>query len=99
MRTKTLCTSCEQYVYTDADHSCHDAKALRAVRDAEAAVVEAAEAMVKVWDVVDAGGGDGVGYDETLAATKLTATVYTLHAARGQSPQDAEGITRQGDAS
>jgi hypothetical protein len=42
MRTKTLCTSCEQYVYTDADHSCHDAKALRAVRDAEAAVVEKA---------------------------------------------------------
>jgi hypothetical protein len=45
MRTKVLCTSCEEYVYTDADHSCHDAKALRAVRDAEAAVVEAAEAF------------------------------------------------------
>jgi putative intracellular protease/amidase len=45
MRTKVLCTSCEEYVYTDADHSCHDAKALRAVRDAEAAVVEAAVAF------------------------------------------------------
>lgn len=45
MRTKVLCTSCEQYVYTDADHSCRNAKALRAVRDAEAAVVEAAEAF------------------------------------------------------
>jgi hypothetical protein len=39
MRTKVLCTSCEQYVYTDDVHSCYDAKSLRAVRDAEAGVI------------------------------------------------------------
>ena len=54
MRTKTLCTSCEQYVYTDADHSCRDAKALRAVRDAEAAVVEAVETWYNAKNPIDA---------------------------------------------
>ena len=49
MRTKSLCTSCEQYVYTDTYHSCYDAKALRALRYAEAAVVEAAERIAS-WE-------------------------------------------------
>jgi hypothetical protein len=52
MRTKTLCTSCEQYVYTDADHSCHDAKALRAVRDAEAAVVRTGLAWFAALELI-----------------------------------------------
>jgi hypothetical protein len=74
MRTKALCTSCEEYVYTDADHSCRDAKALRTVRDAEAAVVEAAEEYVSgaMEDYV----GNMIRYDAMFEA------VRALHAAR-----------------
>ena len=108
MRTKTLCTSCEQYVYTDADHSCHDAKALRAVRDAEAAVVEAAEkwrTLEQAYDAMESGAitvtqaERDARFRADIALNELRVSVRALHAARGQSPQDAEGITRQGEAS
>jgi hypothetical protein len=58
MRTKSLCTSCEQYVYTDTYHSCYDAKALRALRDAEAAVVDAALAEREAMALVIGDPGD-----------------------------------------
>jgi hypothetical protein len=89
MRTKTLCTSCEQYVYTDADHSCHDAKALRAVRDAEAAVVEAAEDYDKwVQDAIDCDYGPGTIESHAswglvhVKSEALRNAVRALHAAR-----------------
>jgi len=76
MRTKTLCTSCEQYVYTDADHSCRDAKALRAVRDAEAAVVAAAERFMGIYN--DNKDANAV----VWALGELEAFITALHAAR-----------------
>ena len=103
MRTKLLCTSCEQYVYTDSVHSCFSAKALRAVRDAEAAVVEATESEFLAFDAYSQAlelraYTDDV-FDQWEAAhRRLHASVRALHAARGHSPQDAEGITRQGGA-
>ncbi|WP_353265832.1 hypothetical protein [Gemmatimonas sp.] len=39
------CEMCESMVWKDAAHSCHDAKALRAVRDAERAVITKAVAL------------------------------------------------------
>ena len=90
MRTKTLCTSCEQYVYTDADHSCFSAKQLRAVRDAEAAVVESAEYVCDDYDEAEVS-------SLPTPMRHLWNAVTALHAARGQSPQVAEGITRQGE--
>jgi hypothetical protein len=79
MRTKTLCTSCEQYVYTDADHSCHDAKALRAVRDAETAVLKKAEE----WALVcNAHWADASWHSRCRVGDELTALVRALHAAR-----------------
>jgi hypothetical protein len=87
MRTKSLCTSCEQYVYTDTYHSCYDAKALRALRDAEAAVVEAAEAEFLAFDAYSQSlelraYTDDV-FDQWEAAhRRLHASVTALHAAR-----------------
>lgn len=84
MRTKVLCTSCEQYVYTDADHSCHNAKALRAVRDAEAAVVEAAEAERAAMALVIGDPGDADKEKAWLKAHDVyDAAVRALRVARG----------------
>jgi hypothetical protein len=90
MRTKTLCTSCEQYVYTDADHSCHNAKALRAVRDAEAGVIAAAERETAAEDRCEEMAGYDASEADACAASKelLDAVeargnaVRALHAAR-----------------
>jgi hypothetical protein len=85
-----LCTSCEQYVYTDDVHSCYDAKSLRAVRDAEAGVVGIAEHVVSKLDIrrID---GDVVyfGFTETQTLVALEEAVRALHAAR-QGVQDGE---------
>lgn len=45
-RPTAWCDRCESTVYADDIHSCHDAKLIRSVADAERAVVEAAEAYV-----------------------------------------------------
>jgi hypothetical protein len=81
MRTKVLCTSCEEYVYTDADHSCRDAKALRAVRDAEAAVVEAAERIGTEYSALEDGTLTVVRF-MTPTWAEFVATIRALHAAR-----------------
>ena len=98
MRTKVLCTSCEEYVYTDADHSCRDAKALRAVRDAEAAVVEAAEALAAALREVEETHATREPRDGerrhlmgivSRATREIEFTVRALHAAR----QGVGGLT------
>ncbi|MCO4101098.1 MAG: hypothetical protein HEQ38_17225 [Gemmatimonas sp.] len=91
------CRECENHVSPDYPHSCYNAQQVRAVRDAEAAVVGIAEHVVSKLDIrrID---GDVVyfGLTETQTLVALEEAVRALHAARGHSPQDAEGITRQG---
>lgn len=77
-RERVLCTSCEQYVYTDAAHSCYSAKQVRAVRDAERAVIEKAKAYHAAATT-----GDDWGYDGDAAHDALLDAVRALHAATG----------------
>jgi hypothetical protein len=79
MRTKSLCTSCEEYVYTDVDHSCRDAKA---VRDAEAAVVAAAEVWDDTWTIASVDDHASSWNRHHEARNALVAAVTALHAAR-----------------
>jgi hypothetical protein len=105
------CRECENHVSPDYPHSCYNAKQVRAVRDAEAAVIAAAEAMLAAQQQLDHADAtiedaselqrewDKFGADYEKAEGAVLLATEALHAARGQIPQDAEGITRQGDAS
>ena len=79
-RERVLCPSCEQYVYTDAAHSCYNAKQVRAVRDAERAVIDRAKVLVSLADET------GVDMDDDLFAASwgfFSDAVRALHAATG----------------
>lgn len=77
--TRHYCETCESMV---ADvHTCHDAKQLRAVRDAERKVVEAAEA----WEFSFRDPADPWGYTVDEKHDELLTAVRALRAARGEA--------------